>query len=489
MTPAPQPNIVLFMADQLVPFLTGAYGHPVVRTPNLDRLVERGIRFDAAYTPFPLCAPARAALMTGRYASSIGCFDNAAPFPSDQPTIAHLLTNAGYETVLTGKMHFVGPDQLHGFRHRLTTDIFPAGLDWVPTVDEHGRFPRGGHAHSYVPPEVGVRPWTKFFTYDEETTFRAEEFLRERPRRGATEPFLLVVSLHHPHDPFQPTRKLWELYDGEPIDLPEPWDGAGRSALDRWLDDAHATTEVDLADPDSMRALRRAYYGLVTYVDQKLGQLLAALEETGQLADTVIVFTSDHGDMLGERGMVQKRCFYEWSARVPLVVTLPGGRHAGRRVATPVSMMDIAPTLLDLGGLAAEDRTSMDAQSLVPLLDGTDRGERVVFSEYHAEKVHAPAFMVRRGDHKYVYVHRHGTQLFDLASDPSERNDLSGSPEGSAIRARLHDLLLERFDPDALHLAAADSVRRRDLVRKATQRNGTRWDHVPKIPQEGRYVR
>jgi arylsulfatase A-like enzyme len=105
----------------------------------------------------------------------IGCFDNAAPFPSDEPTIAHLLTNAGYETVLSGKMHFVGPDQLHGFRHRLTTDIFPAGLDWVPTVDERGRFPCGGHAHSYVPPEVGVRPWTKFFTYDEETTFRAEE--------------------------------------------------------------------------------------------------------------------------------------------------------------------------------------------------------------------------------------------------------------------------------------------------------------------------
>ncbi len=127
-----RPNILLVMADQLVPFLTGAYGHPVVRTPNLDRLAERGVRFDAAYTPYPLCAPARAALLTGRYASSIGCYDNAAVFPADQPTIAHYLTNHGYDTALTGKMHFVGPDQLHGFEERLTTDIYPADFGWTP---------------------------------------------------------------------------------------------------------------------------------------------------------------------------------------------------------------------------------------------------------------------------------------------------------------------------------------------------------------------
>src|SRR3712207_1793859 len=161
------------MADQLVPFLTGAYGHRVVKTPNLDRLAADGVRFDAAYTPYPLCAPARAAFLTGNYASRFGCYDNAAVFPADQPTIAHYLTNAGYETVLTGKMHFVGPDQLHGFRRRLTTDVFPAGLDWVPTQDADGKFVRGGHAHSYVAANVGVADWTKFFAYDEEG--RSEE--------------------------------------------------------------------------------------------------------------------------------------------------------------------------------------------------------------------------------------------------------------------------------------------------------------------------
>ncbi|TDE02554.1 choline-sulfatase [Jiangella asiatica] len=495
--PSPaQPNIVVIMADQLVPFLTGAYGHQVVRTPNLDRLTERGVRFDAAYTPNPLCAPARAALMTGRYASSIGCFDNAAPFPVDEPTIAHLLTNAGYETALCGKMHFVGPDQLHGFRHRLNPDIFPAGMDWVPTVDEHGRFPRGGHAHSYVPPEVGVRPWTKFLTYDEETAFRATEFIRERARRPAAEPFFLLASFHHPHDPFHVTEELWNLYDGAPIDLPEAWDGIDRSALDRWLDDAHDTSGVDLADPDAMRALRRAYYGLVTYVDRKVGEIVDALDATGQLADTVVAFTSDHGDMLGERGMVQKRCFYEWSARVPLIISFPDGRGAGSRVVTPVSMMDLAPSLVDLAGVAPRDRTPMDAESLLPLLDG-DRGgsddaragARVVYSEYHAEKVHAPAFMVRRGDHKYVHIHGHGSQLFDLSTDPSERHDLSSHAVAAGVRAELHALLTERFDPATLHTAAARSVRRRELVKNAMRRNGTRWDHVPPLAADDRYVR
>lgn len=433
--------------------------------------------------------------MTGRYASSIGCFDNAAPFPSDQPTIAHLLTNAGYETALCGKMHFVGPDQLHGFRRRLNPDIFPAGMDWVPTVDENGRFPRGGHAHSYVPPEVGVRPWTKFLTYDEETAFRATEFVRERARHERTEPFFLLASFHHPHDPFHVTQDLWDLYDGAPIDLPEPWDGRGRSALDRWLDEAHDTGGVDLADPDAMRALRRAYYGLVTYVDRKVGQIVAALEETGQLEDTVIAFTSDHGDMLGERGMVQKRCFYEWSARVPLIISFPDGRGAGTRVAAPVSMMDLAPTLADLARVDPADRMPMDAESLLPLLDGgaaadDERlGARVVYSEYHAEKVHAPAFMVRRGGHKYIHVYGHGSQLFDVAADPAERHDLAGRPEAAGLCAELHGLLAERFDAAALDAAARDSVRRRALIKDAMRRNGTRWDHVPVPPDDDRYVR
>jgi choline-sulfatase len=466
--PERPPNILLVMADQLVPFLTGAYGHPVVRTPSLDRLAAEGIRFDAAYTPYPLCSPARAALVTGRYASRLGCYDNASILPADRPTVAHYLTNAGYDTVLTGKMHFVGPDQLHGFSRRLTTDVFPATMDWVPTTDDEGRFVRGGHARSYVPPEVGVRVWTKFLSYDEETHFRALEFLRERARLQPEEPFFLVVSYHHPHDPFHPTQELWDLYEGAEIDLPEQRDREV-SAMDRWANEAHETDAVDLADPEALTALRRAYYALVTYVDRKVGELLAVVPE-----DTVILFTSDHGDMLGERGMVQKRCFYEWSVRVPLLLRVPGSGPAV--VPHPVSLLDVVPTLLDLAGV--DDRLELDGRSL---LDPDP--DRAVLAEYHVEKVRAPCFMARRGSRKLIHVHRHGEQLFDLDVDPHEVRSVEGDADD------LRGLILAEFDPDAIAADGAASVRRRELVREAMARNGTRWDYSPEFDATTMYVR
>jgi len=477
-----QPNILLVMADQLVPFLTGAYGHPVVRTPALDALGADGVRFDAAYTPYPLCSPARAALLTGRYASGLGCYDNASVLPADEPTVAHYLTNAGYETVLSGKMHFIGPDQLHGFRRRLTTDVFPATMDWVPTMDEEGRFVRGGHARSYVPPNVGVARWTKFLSYDEETHFRALEFIRERGRLDPEEPFFLVVSYHHPHDPFKVTQELWDVYDGETIDLPRMRDEVERSAMDIWANEAHETDQVDLSDPAALTALRRAYYGLVTYVDRKLGELREALEQTGQARDTVVLFASDHGDMLGERGMVQKRCFYEWSVRVPLLLAFPDGRDAGTSVIEPVSLLDLVPTLLDLAGV--DRRLPLDGESLLDV-----RRDRVVLAEYHVEKVRAPCFMARRGRFKYILVHGHGSQLFDLQADPREWENLAGRPEVGDVEAELHAAILRRFDPDLIAAAGAASVERRELIREAMARNGTRWDYSPVFDATTQYVR
>ncbi|HWH05009.1 MAG TPA: choline-sulfatase, partial [Gaiellaceae bacterium] len=467
--------------------LTGAYGHAVARTPNLDALAGAGTRFDAAYTPYPLCAPARASFLTGRHASSLGCYDNAAILPSDVPTLAHYLAVAGYDTVLSGKMHFVGPDQLHGFRRRLTTDVFPAGLSWVPVLEEDGRFVRGGHAHNYVPPNVGVRPWTKFLAYDEETHFRALEYLRGRTA-GADEPFLLVASYHHPHDPFHVTQELWDLYEGADLEVPEVPDGLPRSVMDDWADEAHDTAGVALDDPQNMRALRRAYLGLVTYVDRKLGELLDALELAGEADDTVVVFISDHGDMLGERRMVQKRCFYEWSVRVPLVVRVPGGRSAGRVVAEPVSLLDLLPTLLDLTGYEGE-RLPVDGESFASLLEEEPAEPRTVLSEYHVEKVRAPCFMARRGRHKLIHVHGHGDQLFDLEADPHERDDLAGRPEAADAERELLAAILERFDPEAIEAEGALSVRRRELVRRALEANGTTWDHAPVFDASSQYVR
>lgn len=482
-----RPNILLVMADQLVPFLMGAYDHPIVQTPHLDGLVAGGTRFDAAYTPYPLCAPARAALLTGRYASRMGIFDNAALFPADEPTLAHYLTNAGYDCVLSGKMHFIGPDQLHGYNRRLTTDIFPANIAWVPVA---GAPDEGGHAYNYVPPRTGVRPWNKFLAYDEEVTFRAVEYLRERAYLHSDQPFFLTVSFHHPHDPFQVTPELWGLYDGQPIDIPTFPDNLEEtySELDRWLNAVHSVGEVALRDPDNLRTLRRAYYSLVTYVDRKVGQLLATLEEAGERDNTIIIFTSDHGDMLGEKGMVQKRCFYEWSARVPLIIYRPA-RTATRRITAPVTLLDLLPTLLEFAAVPGADDLPYDGMSLLPILEGAEEPDRVVFSEYHVEKVKNPSFMVRRGRYKYVYIHGFGRQLFDLDADPGEWHNLVQEPVYQQLATELEGLILAHFDPEQLAAAGQESVRRRLVIKEALRRNDVHWDYVPDFDQRRRYVR
>jgi choline-sulfatase len=490
-----EPNVLMIICDQMVAQLTGAYGHPVVKTPNLDRLVEDGVRFDAAYTSCPLCAPARASFMTGQYVSRIKSYDNASPFSSAEPTIAHYLSIEGYDTVLSGKMHFIGPDQLHGFRRRLTTDIYPADFEWTTTreVMTKPQFDKP-IAGQYV--TAGVRAWSRGFAYDEETHFRALEYLHSRVEGvdaweagRAHEPFFLCVSYHHPHEPFHVTQELWDLYEGEQIDIPEFPDNleATYSTMDRWCQMYHGVDYVDLKNPQNLYNLRRAYYGLVSYVDQKVGELVKALEDTGLRDNTIIVFTSDHGDMLGERGMVQKRHFYEWSTRVPLIIAFPNKWQEGAVVRQPVSLPDLAAAILDMGGV--EDRLPIDGKSLVGLIDGHDTNERTVFSEMHTAGVFATCFMIRRGKYKYTYVHGEDSQLFDLENDPEEWCNLAGDPKYRKTEEDLRARILEQFDPDEIEQDVRQSLLKRQLIRKAMKINDTHWDYYPYFDASKQYVR
>jgi choline-sulfatase len=520
MTATQRPNILLIIVDQLTAALTGAYGHPVVRTPHLDRLVREGVRFEAAYSNCPVCAPARGALMSGQYVSNCGAYDNAAPWPEDMVTMPHYLTLAGYDTVLSGKMHFVGADQLHGFRRRLVHNIYPADFKWTPARqdpfalapgEEPAFRPTGGQASQYIGSAVHVGRWRNTLSYDEETHFRALEYLhakgaegrraayvagrefedldtmrgRGRPTRsetaddGAPQPFFLCVSYHHPHEPFWPPRRYWDLYEGEPIDVPaRPPDlEAGYSVQDRWLNDYHGCGDHNLTDPQSAARVRRAYYALVTYVDDKVGELMASLEENELADSTVVLFCSDHGDMLCEKGMVQKRCFYEWSARVPLIARFPGGWQANEKIDAPVSLIDLLPTVLDWTGV--EERLPYDGQSLLGLIDGSDLDERVAFSEIHSEGIHGPCYMVRSGRFKYIYVHERDEQLFDLEADPGEWKNLAGDPRFGDTARELKALILCRFDPPAIDKAVQAGIRRRQLIREAMNLTGTRWDASP----------
>jgi choline-sulfatase len=223
----------------------------------------------------------------------------------------------------------------------------------------------------------------------------------------------------------------------------------------------------------------------VTYVDDKVGELMAALKENGLAENTVVLFTSDHGDMLCEKAMVQKRCFYEWSARVPLIVRvppsarLPGAGQAGRKVQTPVTLIDLLPTILDWAGVG--HRLPYDGRSLLPLLEGGEDPERIAFAEIHSEGIHGPCFMARQGQYKYIYVHRHDEQLFDLQADPGEWHNLASDPAYEAVCAKLLAAILAQFDPDEIDRHVQASIRRRQLAREAMNLTKTRWDVSPQF--------
>lgn len=489
------PNILFIMADQLTPLLMGVYGHPVVKTPNLNRLMETGVRFDAAYSPCPLCAPARASLMTGTYISHNHVWDNASPLASDFPTICHYLTNAGYETIASGKLHYIGADQLHGFQRRLTTDVYPSGFNWLPTQKrawESRVLDRRAHANGYRLPRVGVSPWTMYMAYDGETQFRALQYLNNYYMdgiEGNQKPFFLTVSFHHPHDPFKVPQDLWDLYEGEDIAIPQFPENLEDtySAMDRWLNAYHGTDQIDIKSSESLKALRRAYYGLVTYIDRKVGELIDTLERLGLRDKTVIVFTSDHGDMLAEKNMVQKRSFYEFSSRVPLIVNFPDKWEAGKICGQPVSLIDIAPTLMDIADVSESWRV-MDGTSLLPCIQGEEQ-DRIAYSESHTNGVYEPCFMARQGRYKYIFIRNEKHQLFDLENDPGEWHNLCGDPNYATIENELRSRILETFDPDEVEQALMVSLMNRAVVKQANEANLLHWDYTPMFDATKQYAR
>lgn len=477
------PNIVLVMADQLAASALPAYGNPTVHAPNLAALATRGTVFESAYCPSPLCAPSRAAMLAGRRPSVIGVYDNACELPTSTPTIAHLLRAAGYRTALAGKMHFVGPDQLHGFEQRLTTDIYPADFDWTPNWElAPGERLDWYHNMSSV---LQAGPWDAAVqtAYDDAVCERSVEWLRERERTGDHDPFFLAVSFTNPHDPWQPRQADWEAYAEAEVGMPKV------GVIPRQMADPHSLRLREMfaggaagVSDDAIRTARRAYYASVSYVDGLVGRLLAELGE-----NTVVVFTADHGEMLGERGLWYKMSFFEDSARVPLLVT--GPEVACARVPETVSLLDLAPTLAEL---AAADTagTAFEGSSLVPALSGTDPAPGRAVCEYLAEGVTAPAVMLRRGQFKYLCEGYDPERLYDLGADPRELHDLAGNPAHAAVLDEFRRELDEGWDIEALDRDVRESQTRRRLVAGALARGAyTPWDFQPVVDASRQYVR
>jgi choline-sulfatase len=489
MPPARRPDVLIVMADQMTPSALPFHGNPVTKAPAMSWLAESGVVFDAAYTASPLCSPGRASFMTGLLPSRTRTYDNAAEFTSEIPTFAHYLRSAGYRTVLSGKMHFCGPDQLHGFEERLTTDIYPADYGWTPDWDRPHERPSWYHDMSSVL-DAGPCVRSNQLDFDGEVAAAAERSLFGHIRSGDERPFCYVVSFSHPHDPFTIPRTWWDLYRDEDIPMPHTgYEDASLHPHERRLRVVCAMNGVKITE-DRVRAARRAYYGAISYVDDHISRLITLLDETGRLGHTIIIVTSDHGEMLGERGAWYKMSFYEGAARVPLVVRAPALFPPGR-VPVPVSTMDLLPTLVglahdgDLSGLVGP----LDGQSLLPHLSGApDRDEAV--AEYLAEGAIAPIVMIRRGRHKFIHSPADPDQLFDLLCDPHERASLAADPATAGLAGEFRREIAARWDLAALDQEVRHSQQRRHTVGRALGIGAQApWDYAPAYDASRRYIR
>ncbi|RWM38811.1 choline-sulfatase [Mesorhizobium sp.] len=487
-----RPNFLIVMVDQLNGTLFPDGPADFLHAPHLKALASRSARFANNYTASPLCAPGRASFMSGQLPSRTGVYDNAAEFVSSIPTFAHHLRAAGYYTCLSGKMHFVGPDQLHGFEERLTTDIYPADFGWTPDYRKPGERIEWWYHNLGSVAGAGIAETTNQMEYDDEVTFLATQKLYQLSREqgdAARRPWCLTVSLSHPHDPYVARKQYWDLYEHCQALDPEtpfiPYDEQDTHSQRLYRASDYASFEIT---DEQVRRSRRGYFANISYVDDKLGELLDVLKRTRMLDDTTILFCSDHGDMLGERGLWFKMSFFEGSARVPLMIA--GKGVPARLVKAAVSNLDVTPTLCDLAGIdIAEIAPWTDGQSLLPLLDGKPRTAPVLM-EYAAEGSYAPLVAIRDGKYKFVHCELDAPQLFDLEADPLERDNLADDATNAALVAAFMDKVRARWDMAGFDAAVRESQARRWVVYPAL-RNGAYypWDFQPLQKASERYMR
>jgi choline-sulfatase len=426
--------------------------------------------------------------LSGRQVSAIGAYDNAAEFPAQVPTFAHYLRGAGYQTVLSGKMHFCGADQLHGFEERLTTDIYPADFGWTPDWNRFEHRPSWYHSMDSVT-QAGPCTRTNQIDFDDDVVHQARQKLFDIARNKDQRPFCMVASMTHPHDPYVIPQAFWDRYETAEIDMPRVRIDAGQ--LDPHSRRLRHVCGLDLqpVNETQVRAARRAYYGAVSYIDDQIGVLLGALSDAKFAHNTIVILLADHGDMLGERGLWYKMNFFEPACRIPLIVHAPQ-RFSASRVAGSASLVDILPTLCELAGAGQAGFASpLDGNSLVAQLGGAT-GRDEVIGEYLAEGAIAPLVMIKRGRYKFVHSPVDPDQLYDLSEDPDEIRNLASSPQQTARIKDFHAEVSLRWNMPALQAEVIASQRRRHLVDAALRKGRyTPWDFQPKRDASRQYVR
>ncbi|MBE7464537.1 MAG: sulfatase-like hydrolase/transferase [Planctomycetes bacterium] len=450
-----RPNLLVIMSDEHDPAVTGCYGDPLVRTPRLDRLAAEGITFDACYCNSPLCVPSRLSFTAGQYVSRCGGWNNSCWLPSDDyPSLPRALARAGYETVLCGKQHY-DATRRYGF----TTDL-------IPELNDAFKTGRGGRSD---PDNVKIahQSWTnrsaefhpgyesEVLDHDRIVTEEACRFLDRRDPDAA--PFMLFAGHLAPHFPLIAPEHLYNHYKGR-VPMPDLPPGLIDNLPRNYKHQRYGFGTVDV--PDELTQYGRdLYWALTDWYDVQVGRVLDALAASPFAENTVVVYTSDHGENKGDHGMWWKNCLYEHGARVPLIVRWPERWKGGQRRSGACSLVDVVQTLAALGG--AEAHEQWDGDSMLAYLDDPRADWKdFALTEYYGHNICSGITMVRQGRHKYVYHsranERHGPEreLFDLSADPKEHRNLAHDPAHAPLVERLHAAMLKELgeDPEAIEL-------------------------------------
>lgn len=472
-------NVLFLFSDQHNQKVAGCYGDSVVQTPNIDKLAQDGVRFDNAYCPSPICVPSRMASLTARWPHRQECWTNDDILRSDLPSWLHAAGAAGYAPVLIGRLHAIGPDQMHGYAER-------QGGDHSPNWQGAPRQSMGVLSETNDPTAASLQKtgagYSAYQQKDADITEAAVDWLtHQAPALNADgKPFCLTVGLMLPHPPYVVDDEAYDLYAGK-VPPPELGPEAADHAFHRWWRDNRGVADLTAEEADRART---AYWGLVHRMDEMIGRVLEALEAAGLMENTLIIYASDHGDHLGERGLWWKHTFYEESVKVPLIMRLPGVLPAGEVRDQVVNLVDLSQTMLEAMG--TDQLPHADGRSFWTLAqDATASWSNETFSEYCTDTV--PAWtggravqqrMIRSDQWKLIIYNDEAPQLFNLNADPSEQHNLADNPEYRQVQHRLMARLTQDWDPTAIAERMLERRVEKDIVLNWAQQTSPTSTHI-----------
>ena len=437
-------NVLFIISDQHQQKVTGCYGHDFVQTPNIDRLAAQGTRFTTAYTNSPICVPARAALATGRYVHETGYWDNSHPYDDRIDSWHHMARERGANVVSIGKLHFRHDCDPAGFDQQIIPMHMVGVFGDVRECVKRPLAPPLKRSRTAEQIGVGESDYTK---YDNNVTNRTCEWLRDKGTSNARKPWVLMSSFVCPHPPHIAPQAFYDLYDDLVIPIPKLSDK--NAPVHPWIQlQQRSRNHEDFLTPESKQVLLKAYYGCTTFMDDNVGKVLAALDESGLRDDTIVIYTSDHGENLGARGLWGKSNMYEEACALPMIISGKGVPKA-KVCTTPVTLIDIAPTILDAIGhneIAAKE--SLSGASLIQTSKAVNNPNKIAFSEYFAAAADRATYMIRKGKFKYIHYVGYEPELFDLEADPEELNNLASDSAYQLIVEEYQSDLQLIVDPD-----------------------------------------